>query len=52
MFEKITETLTSIVVGFELPSLIALAAVVMVGLPHGAFDGAVALALGLSLIHI
>ena len=46
MFEKITETLTSIVVGFELPSLIALAAVVMVGLPHGAFDGAVALALG------
>ena len=32
--------------GFDLLSLIALAAIVIIGLPHGAFDGAVALALG------
>ena len=34
------------VLGFDLLSLIALAAIVIIGLPHGAFDGAVALALG------
>ena len=33
-------------VGFDLLSLVALAAIVIIGLPHGAFDGAVALALG------
>ena len=32
--------------GFDLLSLFALAAIVVIGLPHGAFDGAVALALG------
>ena len=34
------------VIELDLWSLVALAAVVMIGLPHGAFDGAVALALG------
>ena len=34
------------VVELDLRSLLALAAIVMIGLPHGAFDGAVALALG------
>ena len=34
------------VIELDLWSLIALAAVVMIGFPHGAFDGAVALALG------
>ena len=33
-------------VGLDLLSLVALAAIVLIGLPHGAFDGAVALALG------
>ena len=33
-------------VGLDLLSLVALAAIVIIGLPHGAFDGAVALALG------
>jgi Brp/Blh family beta-carotene 15,15'-monooxygenase len=33
-------------VGFDLLSIVALAAIVIIGLPHGAFDGAVALALG------
>jgi len=33
-------------VGLDLLSLVALTAIVIIGLPHGAFDGAVALALG------
>ena len=36
----------SIVIGLDPLSLTALVAVVVIGLPHGAFDGAVALALG------
>ena len=36
----------SSVLGFDLLSLIALAAIVIIGLPHGAFDGAIALSLG------
>ena len=39
------------VLGFDLLSLIALAAIVIIGLPHGAFDGAVALALGYGKDH-
>ena len=33
-------------VGLDPVSIIALAAIAIIGLPHGAFDGAVALALG------
>ena len=44
----IIETLTSFLDATSLgwASLLGLAAVIFVGLPHGAFDGAVAMALG------
>ena len=37
---------TSLLLSFDLVSFLALAAIVLIGLPHGAFDGAVGLALG------
>ena len=42
----INEIVALTVMELDLGSLLALAAIVMIGLPHGAFDGAVALALG------
>ena len=46
MIDLIAEWAPSIVVGLDPLSMIALVAIVVIGLPHGAFDGAVALALG------
>ena len=46
MTDNMAETGPLMSVGFDPLSLIALAAIVIIGLPHGAFDGAVALALG------
>jgi len=46
VIESIAAWAPSIVIGFDPLSLIALVTVVLIGLPHGAFDGAVALALG------
>ena len=46
MIEPIAAWAPSIMIGFDPFSLIALVAVVLIGLPHGAFDGAVALAVG------
>tara|TARA_B100000780_G_scaffold149312_1_gene104365 strand:+ start:532 stop:1380 length:849 start_codon:yes stop_codon:yes gene_type:complete len=46
VIDLIAEWAPSIVVGLDPLSMIALAAIVMIGLPHGAFDGAVAIALG------
>ena len=37
----------SALAGIPLPTLVALAAVVIIGLPHGALDGAIAIHLGM-----
>ena len=46
MINAIEALTPSVAIGFDLLSFLALAAIVLIGLPHGAFDGAVALALG------
>ena len=46
MIDAISALASSAPIALSPQSLIALTAVVMIGLPHGAFDGAVALALG------
>jgi Brp/Blh family beta-carotene 15,15'-monooxygenase len=46
MIDAIAALASSTLIALGPQSLIALTAVVMIGLPHGAFDGAVALALG------
>ena len=46
MIESIFSINPTLAISFDLVSFIALVAIVLVGLPHGAFDGAVALALG------
>ncbi|MDB9857503.1 Brp/Blh family beta-carotene 15,15'-dioxygenase [Amylibacter sp.] len=46
MIETMVEVLSTQSIHLELTSLIALAMIVVFGLPHGAFDGAVAMALG------
>lgn len=46
MIDAIAALVSSAFIALSPQSLIALTAVVMIGLPHGAFDGAVALALG------
>ena len=46
MFNNFLSLDTSLLLGFDPVSFIALAAIVLIGLPHGAFDGAVGLALG------